>query len=93
MIDSRMVAWFTVWEYVQNVTPETGSWPRAGTPSWAALDDDDPATLAHRMEQYAEHTEPLLAFYESRGLLRRINAGLEAEEVFFQIEAVTHQAA
>ncbi len=56
-------------------------------------DDDDSATLAHRMEQYAEHTEPLLAFYEERRLLRRINAGLEAEEVFFQIEAVTHQAA
>lgn len=56
-------------------------------------EDDDPATLAHRMEQYAEHTEPLRRFYEERHLLRRINAGREAEEVFFQIEAATRQAA
>lgn len=69
-----------------------GACPACGG-ALSVRDDDDPATLAHRMEQYAEHTEPLLKFYEERRLLRRINAGLEAEEVFFQIEAVTHQAA
>lgn len=69
-----------------------GPCPVCGSPL-SVRDDDDPATLAHRMEQYARHTEPLLKFYEERHLLRRINAGLEAEEVFVQIEATTHQAA
>jgi adenylate kinase len=49
--------------------------------------DDDSATLTRRLSQYREHTEPLLDFYEQRGLLRRIDAGHPAEEVFAQIEA------
>ena len=52
--------------------------------------DDDPETLAHRMNVYAEHTAPLIDFYESRGLLRRINASGEADAVFAQIEAAVH---
>lgn len=55
MIGSHMVAWFTVWEYVQQLMPETGSWPRAGTPSWAALDDDDPRKLAAVLEAGVHH--------------------------------------
>lgn len=76
----------------RDVPSASGPCPVCGAPL-GVRDDDDPATLAHRMEQYAVHTEPLLKFYEERHLLRRINAGLEAEEVFFQIEAATHQAA
>ena len=49
--------------------------------------DDDPATLTRRLEQYREHTEPLLDFYQGRRLLRRIDAQQPAEKVFAQIEA------
>lgn len=55
--------------------------------------DDDPVTLAHRMVVYQEHTAPLIEFYETRGLLRRINAGGEADDVFAQIEAAVHSPA
>ena len=55
--------------------------------------DDDPATLSRRMEQYREHTEPLLDFYEQRRLLRRIDAQQPPEKVFAQIETVLAQAA
>ncbi len=48
--------------------------------------DDDPATLTRRLAQYSEHTEPLLAFYEQRKLLRRIDAQQPAERVFARIE-------
>jgi adenylate kinase len=53
--------------------------------------DDDPATLARRLEQYREHTEPLLDFYAQRRLLRRIDAGQPADSVFVQIEAALAQ--
>jgi adenylate kinase len=53
--------------------------------------DDDPATLARRLEQYRQHTEPLLDFYAQRRLLRRIDAGQPAERVFTQIEAALAQ--
>lgn len=43
---SRQVAWFEVYEFVAELLSETGSWPTAGTPSWAALPDDDPRKLA-----------------------------------------------
>jgi adenylate kinase len=49
--------------------------------------DDDPETLIRRLDQYREHTEPLLDFYEQRRLLRRIDARQPAEKVFEQIEA------
>jgi adenylate kinase len=49
--------------------------------------DDDPVTLERRMAAYAEKTEPLAAFYESRGLLRRIDAEQPAPKVFAQIAA------
>jgi adenylate kinase len=36
-------------------------------------EDDSEATVRRRLDVYARQTEPLLAFYESRGLLRRID--------------------
>ncbi len=51
--------------------------------------DDDPVTLAERLEQYREHTTPVKDFYASRGLLRVIEGGRTPEEVFAQIEAAT----
>ncbi len=50
--------------------------------------DDDAETLIRRMAQYEEHTEPLIIYYQQRGLLRRINGGLAPAEVFAQIEAL-----
>ena len=47
--------------------------------------DDDPATLERRMIAYTEKTEPVAAFYETRGLLQRIDADHPAPEVFAQI--------
>ena len=44
--------------------------------------DDDPVTLERRMTEYAEHTRPLKKYYETRGLLRPIDAGRPPEEVF-----------
>ena len=51
--------------------------------------DDDPATLAERMEQYRQHTAPVKDFYEARGLLRVIEGGPTPEKVFANIEATT----
>ncbi len=51
--------------------------------------DDDPATLANRMEQYRQHTEPVKDFYAARGLLRVIEAGRPPEDVFSEIEKAT----
>jgi len=44
-------------------------------------DDDRPETVRHRLEVYREQTAPLSGFYESEGLLARIDAVGEVEEV------------
>ena len=44
-------------------------------------EDDKPETVRHRLHVYREQTEPLSGFYESEGLLSRIDAIGEIEEV------------
>jgi adenylate kinase len=44
-------------------------------------DDDKPETVRHRLEVYREQTSPLSGFYESAGLLSRIDAIGAVEEV------------
>ena len=51
--------------------------------------DDDPEKLATRMIAYRDSTAPLMAYYEQRGLLRRIDGAQSPDAVFSQIEAAT----
>ncbi|MCZ2806345.1 adenylate kinase [Modestobacter sp. VKM Ac-2983] len=44
-------------------------------------DDDKPETVRHRLEVYREQTAPLAGFYEEVGLLSRIDAIGEIDEV------------
>jgi adenylate kinase len=44
-------------------------------------EDDKPETVRHRLEVYRAQTSPLSGFYESEGLLARIDAIGEVEEV------------
>jgi len=43
--------------------------------------DDDPGTVRNRLRVYHERTEPLIAFYEDRGLLRRVDGRGDPDEV------------
>jgi adenylate kinase len=51
-------------------------------------DDDKPEVIRHRLEQYREKTEPLVAYYEGRGVLRRVDGSLAPDEVGDRIRAV-----
>ena len=44
-------------------------------------DDDKPETVRHRLHVYREQTAPVAGFYDSEGLLSRIDAIGEVEEV------------
>jgi adenylate kinase len=48
---------------------------------WVQRDDDKPETVRHRLHVYREQTAPLSGFYESEGLLSRIDAIGEIDEV------------
>jgi adenylate kinase len=49
--------------------------------AWVQRDDDKPETVRHRLEVYREQTAPLSGFYERAGLLTRIDAIGEIDEV------------
>ena len=50
-------------------------------------DDDKPDVIRHRLAQYHEKTEPLVAFYEAKGVLRRVDGTRSPEEVGDRIRA------
>ena len=48
---------------------------------WVQRGDDRPETVRHRLEVYREQTAPLSGFYDEAGLLSRIDAIGEVDEV------------
>ena len=50
-------------------------------------DDDKPETIRKRLAEYHEQTEPLIGWYEERGLLRRFDGLLPPDEVHSRIRA------
>jgi adenylate kinase len=51
-------------------------------------DDDEPEVLAKRLETYHEQTEPLVDYYEERGLLRRVDGSQAPDDVGDRIRAL-----
>tara|TARA_Y100000768_G_scaffold64738_1_gene44777 strand:- start:3721 stop:4347 length:627 start_codon:yes stop_codon:yes gene_type:complete len=51
-------------------------------------EDDKPSSVAKRMETYKELTEPLLEFYEKKGLLNKISANTSILEVSLEIDKI-----
>jgi adenylate kinase len=51
-------------------------------------DDDKPEVIRKRLETYHEKTEPLVSYYDSRSVLRRINGEAAQEEVAEQIRRI-----
>lgn len=62
---------------IYNVNPEGEPQPPAGTPAEELLqrDDDKPEAIANRLVVYRQQTEPLIAYYQEKGLLVNINGG------------------
>ncbi|MEM7567955.1 MAG: nucleoside monophosphate kinase, partial [Pseudomonadota bacterium] len=59
---------------------------RAAENPGAARADDTPEAMRHRLKVYAEQTEPLIAFYRSRGKLSAVDGMADMDEVTRQIE-------
>jgi adenylate kinase len=51
-------------------------------------DDDKPEVVQHRLGQYREKTAPLIGYYDSQGILQRVDASRTANEVHDQIRAL-----
>uniref|UniRef100_A0AAQ4PCJ6 Adenylate kinase isoenzyme 1 n=1 Tax=Gasterosteus aculeatus aculeatus TaxID=481459 RepID=A0AAQ4PCJ6_GASAC len=47
--------------------------------------DDNEETIKKRLDLYYKATEPVIAFYESRGIVRKVDSELPVDEVFNQV--------
>ncbi|HEX8103611.1 MAG TPA: adenylate kinase [Solirubrobacteraceae bacterium] len=56
-------------------------------------DDDEPATIRHRLEVYHEASGPLAGFYADCGVLHRIDGAGDADEVNGRLRAALEGAA
>jgi len=54
----------------------------------AVRDDDRPEVIRNRLAQYREKTEPLIGYYEGRGILKRVDGSHPPEEVTDRIRAL-----
>lgn len=50
--------------------------------------DDQPETVKERLRVFKEQTEPVITYYEAKGLLHRVDGSLSPEEVFDQITGI-----
>ena len=48
-------------------------------------DDDKPETMVRRLKVYEEQTQPLIAYYEQKGLLFRVDGDNEIDAVYAEI--------
>ncbi|MDD2435029.1 MAG: nucleoside monophosphate kinase [Bacilli bacterium] len=51
-------------------------------------DDDNEKTFNTRFEVYLEKTQPLIDYYEEKGILYRINSGISKDYTFNEIEKI-----
>ncbi len=51
-------------------------------------DDDKPEVIRNRLQTYHEKTEPLVSYYEHRGILRRVDGSREPDDVNDRIRAM-----
>lgn len=59
-----------------------------GSTEFKRRKDDNEETVRTRMIEYRAKTQPILPFYEARGLVRRVNGMASVDEVAAEIDAV-----
>ena len=74
---------------IYNVNPGGAPQPPAGMSPDELLqrDDDKAEAIAYRLEVYRLQTEPLIAYYQSRGLLSNITADQALDTIVRDVEA------
>lgn len=45
-------------------------------------DDDKPETVMNRLKVYHDQTQPLIEYYDQKGILRKVDGTMEMQEVF-----------
>ena len=69
-------------------TKAAGLCDACGSTEFVRRPDDNEETVRTRMAEYRVKTEPILPYYEERGLVRRVDGMASVEDVAAQIDAI-----
>ena len=61
---------------------------QCGSAEFVRRPDDNEETVRRRMAEYRAKTQPILPYYEARGLVRRVDGMASVEQVAAQIDAI-----
>lgn len=74
--------------HIVNIPPkQEGICDRCGGPL-VLRDDDRPETVAKRLSVYHEQTQPLISYYQERGILKSVDGTQDMQAVFDAITAI-----
>ncbi|MEM1537877.1 MAG: adenylate kinase [Candidatus Nezhaarchaeales archaeon] len=74
-----------VYHLIFNPSKKPGVCDKCGGPLYQR-DDDKEETIRNRLSVYKRQTKPLLNYYQSKGLLKRVNGNLTIDEVYNNIK-------
>jgi adenylate kinase len=69
-------------------TKVPGVCDNCGSTEFRRRPDDNEQTVRTRMAEYRAKTQPILPYYEAKGLVRRVDGMLSVDEVAAQIDAI-----
>lgn len=71
-----------------NPTKVEGTCDRCGGHDFYQREDDKPETVRNRIAVNVKNSEPILSYYDEKGLLRSIDGNREINEVFAEIQQI-----
>lgn len=74
--------------HIEHVPPKTADVCDQCGAALVLRDDDKPETVKNRLSVYHGQTQPLIAYYAEKGILRTVDGTLPMEEVFAAITAI-----
>lgn len=74
--------------HIEHIPPKTADICDQCGAALVLRDDDKPETVKNRLNVYHEQTQPLIAYYTKKGILRTVDGTRPMEEVFDAITAI-----
>lgn len=74
--------------HIEHVPPKTEGICDRCKSELILRDDDKPETVKNRLEIYHEQTQPLIEFYEAKGVLKNVDGTVDMNDVFAAIVSI-----
>ena len=74
--------------HIEHIPPKTEGICDVCGQELVLRDDDKPETVQNRLNVYHEQTQPLIDFYQAKGVLKTVDGTKDMKEVFAAIKAI-----